>query len=65
MATNIFTGFKIPDNTLAKVKYIAWHDRVTLTDMVVKHFENDIAEFEKKNGAITDEQLKKVAKKKG
>ncbi len=64
MATDkTFTGFKIPNEVLAKAKYIAWFERETLTAKIVDYLDSEILKFEKKNGAITDEQIKKSAKK--
>jgi len=58
------TGLRFPDDLLNKLKYIAWFERETFTDKVISMTEAEIKSFEKKNGAITDDQIKKALKKK-
>ncbi len=43
-----------------KMKYVAWHDRLSDTDLLTDLLEKAITTFEKKHGPITDEQLKEA-----
>lgn len=57
------TGIRFPEETLNKLKYIAWYERTTLTDRIIGIADEDINKWEKKNGAITPDQIKKALKK--
>jgi len=58
-----FTGIRFPDATLKKAKYISWFERETFSARVINLIENDIAKWEKKNGTITEAQIKQAMKK--
>lgn len=62
MATANITGFRIPEETLSKAKYIVWFERETLTERVLALLEADIAQWEEKNGVITPELAAKAVK---
>lgn len=53
-------SLRIEEGTANKLKYIAWHDRKSNTDIYKQAFESLISEWEKKNGAITEDQLKEA-----
>lgn len=57
------TGFRLPESIAEKAKYIAWYERETFTDQVVRLLENHVAAWEKKNGPITSELIAKSKKK--
>jgi predicted DNA-binding protein len=57
------TGIRIPNENIEKLKYIAKVTYVTFTDVVNDSLNDTIGKFEKKNGVITEEQIKKVLKK--
>lgn len=63
MSETIQTGMRFPADLLEKLKYIVWHDRTTFTDKVVEMTEAEVNKFEKKNGEITADQIKKALKK--
>ena len=58
-----FTGIRMPNTTLKKAKYIAWFERETFSSRVINLIDNDITKWEKKNGAITESQIKQAIKK--
>lgn len=43
---------------LQKLKYIAWHDRNNIKDNLGEAVTDFLKKWEKKNGVITDSQLK-------
>lgn len=43
-----------------KLKYIAWHDRETLTEIIHAAGLRVVKDFEKKNGEISEADLKKA-----
>lgn len=51
---------RMPEDVLSKVKYIAWHDRETNTAVFIAACEALIKTWEKKNGGITDDMIKKA-----
>lgn len=64
MADNkLLTSMRFHEETLEKLKYIAWFERVTFTDTVVSMANDHIAKWEKKNGDITPELAAKAVKK--
>lgn len=58
------TAFKMDEAQLLKAKYVAWHERVTLTGMIVNDLEKRIAKFERDNGSITPAMIKKMGESK-
>lgn len=54
------TSFRLKSLVRDKILYMAWYERENITDIVNKVLESEIAKFEKKNGVITDEQIKKA-----
>ncbi len=56
-------NFRLPEDLLQKLKYIAWHDRKSITDTYVEGITDQIKKFEKVNGAITEDQISKALKK--
>lgn len=54
------TGIRFNEDLLNKLKYAAWHERVTLTEYITGACEKAIATFEKKQGGITDKELKEA-----
>lgn len=56
-------NFRVEEELVGKLKYIAWFDRESITDVYVKSTTEYIGRWEKKNGPITDELLKKAQKK--
>lgn len=56
----VMTAFKMDEAQLLKAKYVAWHERVTLTGMIVNDLEKRITKFEKDNGGITPAMVKKM-----
>jgi len=51
------TGIKIPKDLLFKVKYMAWHDRNTITDTVISALKDHVNAWEIENGTITPEMI--------
>lgn len=50
-----------PNDTINKVKYIAWHDRMKFEKTAfVDALNSYVAAWEKKNGAITPALIKKM-----
>lgn len=53
-------NFRIEEDILNKLKYIAWFDRDTITDTYINAVSEKIDKWEKKNGKITDEMIEKA-----
>jgi len=60
MAETKQMSLRISTETMDKLKYIAWFDRESFTDLIIAMSEEKIKKFEKANGAITDELLEKA-----
>jgi malonyl CoA-acyl carrier protein transacylase len=57
------TALRFPIDTFEKLKYIAWYNRDSFSNVVLTGAEDQIKKFEKANGTITDSQLKELEKK--
>lgn len=62
--THTQTGFRVPDELIGKLKYIAWSEITSMNAEAEKAFKSHIEKWEKKNGAITKEMIGKVSPKK-
>ena len=51
------TGIRFEEESLLKLKYIAWFDRTTVTDIIATETDAKIKDWEKTNGAITPKQI--------
>lgn len=56
-------GIRVPEINLDKLKYIGKVTFGTFTDVVNDYLSEGIAKYEKKNGAITEADIKRVLKK--
>ncbi len=55
-------SMRLDDEIISKLKYVAWYERETITDVYTTLAEDRIKAFEAKNGPITAEQLSKLKK---
>lgn len=54
------TTFRLEETLISKLKYIAWHSRKNNTDIYNEAIEDYIKKHEKKNGEITEADLKEA-----
>ena len=58
MANDTNFNMRIKSDLYNRIKYIAWHNREAVAQIVNRSFEEEVHQFEKEHGKITDKQLK-------
>lgn len=58
MSNTVTYNQRLDKELHSKIKYISWHETTTVTSIVTSAIEKEVKAFEKKHGAITEQQLK-------